>query len=220
MRLDSIPQGILVFLTIAGFTLFLFLSQPPRTICDTQKESFMKSQKGLLYPGVYKKTRRASRVQTELKQCREGSSPGACYPLFLSYRTILRDLDNFSTECSAAVSELDQLQNMMKNGIELFALIGWGDTPPAKGTRGLSWLKASELYLFCQMQEKYQHIYGEEAWNQLRESIMANLPGEAPIINANGECANCENRKLASKVLDRNELWYRSIFSVSCQVYR
>ncbi len=211
-------RSLLVFAVLAGGVLFFFLAQRPHSVCDSQIELFLEAQKGGIYPQQIKNQKRPALYGRYLESCRAGNSPGACYELFGLLRRVVRDLDAAPIQCLPEMAKVESLGSTLSESIELMALLAWGSQPPEAGLQKLGWLETSDLALFCSLKRKSIQIFGEAAFDTLRLSSQAKLPGEAVVIR-DGLCVNCETRKRADETLSPEEIWVRSLFSVRCDQY-
>lgn len=75
--------------------------------------------------------------------------------------------------------------------------LAWGAKAPATHYEKNNWLDSFHLDTFCNFKTWYTNAKGKEAWEGLREDLLAQLPG--------------------SDGLTREQIWQRSILSTSCR---
>jgi hypothetical protein len=212
---SQIPKQLIVILAILGGVLLVFFGQAPHTPCDSQKEIFLESQKGLLFPKIEKRQKIAAQYFRFSEVCRAGMKPGSCYELFAVLRRTLRELQAAPQDCSEQFSEIPELRRALQESIEVMTLIAWGSRPPEDGQQKFSWLETSDLALFCQLKRSYIRIFGQEPFEELRQRIQSQLPGESVVV-VDGKCLNCNSRKSAPEILSDEEIRSKSLFSAHC----
>jgi hypothetical protein len=216
--MSKIPQNLLVAVVfVVGISLF-FVVQRPYSVCDAQKQTFMDAQKGKLFSYEVKGQKKSAQLGKLLESCKLGASPGACYELFSTLKSVVRDLGAAPTNCFADFSDLAPLQKALTETLELLAIFAWGQQPPGQGPDKYGWLEASDIHLFCNLKKFYLQIYGSESYESLIASTQKKFPGEA-IAVVDGRCLNCENRKTATQVFSKEEIWVRSLYSVRCDQF-
>jgi hypothetical protein len=217
--IDQIPRPLLVAVVLAlGVTAFFYI-QKPVTVCDLQVDVFREAQSGALFAKKIKNITRPPAYPRLVQVCKEGGSPGACFELFSFLKKFVRDLSGAPTECLPNFGQLKEVKVPLTEGAQLLAMLAWGDEPPARGASRFGWLEAPDLSLFCRLRDFYVRMYGQEAWEQLRQATHQKLSGDKPVFE-NGKCLNCEYRKTAAEVFSNEELWATTIFSVRCEQYR
>jgi hypothetical protein len=216
--LKKSSRSLLIFSVLVGGVLFFFLAQKPHSVCDSQIEVFMESERGSLYSQEIKGQRRGPMFGRQMEACKAGNSPGACYELFALLRRVLRDLDAAPQQCLSEMGSVEHLKPALFEGLELMVLLAWGRQPPEAGMQKFGWLETSDLALFCSLKRKINQIFGETAYEKLRIELQNKLPGES-VVMREGLCVNCENRRTANETLSSDEIWVRSLFSVRCDLY-
>jgi hypothetical protein len=197
--LKSLSKHTLAFLILGVAVIFVVLSDPPVTVCSTQKEAFNKDMMGELTPDPKKKMSKEGRYQRLVEVCKTGNSVGSCYPLFVQMHRILDRSKSVSLECVKDIGDISVFESFLTQSIRIMVRIAWGEKPPTSVYDKNSWLENTDLALFCRLQKEYTNYYGDSAWTSLREKIMQELP--------------------ESKAVGRDEVWKRSILSTNCSAY-
>ncbi len=224
--LSQFSKSTLAVVSIVGGILFIVLSQPPVSVCDTQMQFIQTSQKLLLYKDTAKKGVRAkhicyrkvdplislgksenraeeeyacSKFESLRDRCKKTNDPGGCYELFNNVKVLLTDLDTLTRECPSAAGSVPEVQKAMWDTMNLLVRLAWGEKPPSAYHAKFGWLDTADISLFCKLKARIQNTYGESSWNKYRDKMMKELPG------ANN--------------LARNEVWDLSIFSENCGRY-
>lgn len=197
--LSLIPKNTLAFLSIVGGTLFIVLSEPPHSICDSQLEVFKSEQEKLLYKDPKSKKIITTKYQRLLEHCKITNNPGGCYELFQELKIFLHDLSTVPSECSGAVSSLTEVKKALWEPMELLVKLGWGEKPPTAYHAKFGWLDTADMSLYCRLKGRIIQVYGEPDWNAFREKMMRELPG--------------------AKDMPRNGVWDMSLFSENCARY-
>jgi len=197
--LARIPKAILAFSAIAIGTALIILKDPPRTVCDAQKDIFIKQMTPLLLPDP-KSTKAQSQFELLVEQCKYTNGPGGCYELFMQFREMLSSLSGVSNECQRQVGNLSLVRKSLWEAIDLLVRLAWGQTPPKGYYQRLGWLDYADMNLFCQLKQKVQYLYGKAAWQSFQEKMFRDLPG-------------AKNRP-------RDKVWGSMILSVNCSSYQ
>jgi hypothetical protein len=197
--LDMIPKNLLAFLAIAGGILFIVISQPPHTICDSQLETLNGSQRRFLFKDPKSKQITSTRYQQLREVCMNTNTPGGCYELFQDLKTMLHDLSILPKQCAPQVADVKEFRMALWDSAALLVKLAWGETPPSTYASKFGWLDTADLALFCRLWDRIAVIYPENDWAVFRDKMMVELPG--------------------AKDLSRNSVWDLSLFSISCSRY-
>ena len=91
---------------IAGIA-FIVISDPPKTACDAQINTFKKAIEGHLIKGTSKVKKRkyslAAKFDLHKSNCILSNSPGGCFEWFKEASYVLDSLDTMTTECRKKV---------------------------------------------------------------------------------------------------------------------
>lgn len=215
---NSLPKPLLALLVLVGALVFFMLNDPPKTICDVQKDNMTEDLKGKVFPIIVKKKTIPPILDRAQQDCQDGNSTGSCLEYFEILRTIAKGIHNSSSDCREDVLSMDGVKPALTTGVILMAKMAWGSHPPEPDASRFGWFQESELKLFCELRDAYTAALGDEAWGQLRQSIYNNLPGEAP---KNVKTANVTDQvPRAVTTLSDKDMWTRSLFSLRCENYR
>lgn len=195
----TVPRGILVITLLVGGVLLIILLNPPHQMCDTQVETFKNNVGDFLFLTSASQAKEI-RFPKLLGRCKETLSSGGCYELFLGLRKFLNEFQVVSPDCLSRIGGIRQVRSAVTESLDLLIRLGWGGEPPQSPAVRTGWLGAPELNLYCLLQHRYMRLYGETQWQNFRESYFAELPG--------------------AQELSRQEIWEKSILSISCEDYR
>ena len=196
----SLPKTIFVMIVIGAGILFIVISDPPRTVCDSQIEAFKKTTDSLLGLNKIKNpNRKETRLQRLIETCKSTNSPGGCYELFASIKQTTKDIRTVSPECYGKLSSDAGVKEVIWQSLELMVKIAWGTKPPEAVSLKSGWLDPSDLNLFCELKKAAIDLYSLERWNAFMEPYFQSLPG--------------------ATALGRAETWQRMLFSTNCGAY-
>lgn len=200
--LSQIPKNLLAVVAVVGGILFIVISDPPKSICDSQIQRFQKMQLNFLYRD--EKNPKAKKVVTKkykylYDQCLTSGDPGGCYEYFNQLRIFLHDLEAFGEECKAAPAKIDEVNKILWPAWKLMVQIAWGEKPPQAYNAKFNWLDPADLNLFCRLKFRIQQVYGDSSYQQTLREFAPTLPG--------------------AKELTFNQIWDMAIFSENCARY-
>ncbi len=210
--LNQIPKPLLALFAVVGVTFFIYFSQPPRTICDTERETFEESLKGELYPERVSKKQgvRPAEISKARDYCKLGNSSGGCYEYFNLLRQIVRSMDLLSPECTNVLAEASQVQSALKEGLSLMVQLAWGDQPPADQNQ--NWFRSADYAVFCKVREQLKKIMVEDELADFYNAIFSGLPGPKPKDEFSPKIK-------AAQTMPSNEIYKKSILSLRCESY-
>ena len=184
-------------LVVVGVLIFMYLSEPPITICDIQLETVRKKlNKDFLRRNREKFGAHDSPVGKSYDYCLQSNSTGGCYDLFRRLIIFERQLRTLPAQCGSHEG-VQAFQSWLVKGISLMARIAWGEKPPETIYEKKGWLEEDQLALFCRMKREYKRLYGKSEWGRLRDGTLMKLPG--------------------AESLTRKDKWEKSIFSFPCR---
>lgn len=196
---NTLPKGLLAFLIIGAGILFIVLSDPPHTVCDSQIVVFKDAQKHFLFLDPDDKLAKVTHYQKLRDRCKMTNSPGGCFELFNEMKTMLRDFSGVPDECAPKVGNLTEVDKSLWEMAGLMVQLAWGEKPPTTYNQKFGWLDTADISLFCQLKYYLVEMYGQDAWAQFRERMMSTLPG--------------------AKNMARNQVWDLTILSENCSRY-
>ena len=219
--IEGFPKGLIIALVLLAGVIGVVVFRPPHRLCDSKLDMLRDLQKGKVFAGQGKVMSRSPMAIRQVESCKLGNSPGACLELFTTLRGLDHDLQEIPAECSEDLKGLGEISFALKEGISLLVQIAWGEDAPEKtiGPIRQGWLESSDLALFCHLKELFLKIYGPEETDQFRLAVYSRLPGTPPMFT-NGECVNCEFRKMATEMMPPEEIRQRSLFALRCEQYR
>lgn len=200
--LATIPKNLLAFLAISGGILFIILSEPPRTVCQTQIEKIKTLQTNFLYRD--ERWPKAKNIKTTKYKylhdyCKTTNNPGGCFELFSEVKTLLRDLGTLTEECTGAASGVPEIRAVLWQTLDLLVRLAWGEKPPVAYHAKFGWLDTADISLYCSLKDRVVATFGEREFSAYREKLMRELPG--------------------SETLTRTQIWDMSLFSENCARY-
>jgi hypothetical protein len=216
--IESLPRPVLAVLAILVGIVVIMLINPPHTVCDTQEAAFRESQKGNLFQTEVNKKKIPGSLVRAKEACQLGNSAGSCYEYFTSLRSVSNSIGKGSAECMTQLFDIKDVSAVMNDGVELMARLAWGTKPPEPGLERFGWMQEAELAIFCRLKNTYVRAKGDEAWTELRKKVFAKLPGEESVVSSDPSVA-AATPKSATIVLQEQDIWNRSIFSVRCENY-
>lgn len=179
--LASLPKGLIALIAVVLGIAFILFSDPPRTLCDAQVETFKEQQKGFLYLNPQQKSINTTGYVRHRDECKVTNAPGGCYEYFRRLSLLMRSLRTVSSECQKSVSGLREVREALWESLELMTQLAWGTEPPATYHEKFGWLDQADVALFCRMREWATQAYGEGRWTQFREKMLKELPGTSGI---------------------------------------
>lgn len=188
-----------VTVVLGAGVLFIVLSDPPRTVCDSQLELFDEKVRDFLLLDSRKPNRKTTRYTKLHETCRATSSAGGCYELFLNLKQMIKDAKTVSVECHGKLRGHTQYSTAVWQSLDLMAQLAWGAKPPLTPALKTGWLDPADLNLYCELKNSAIYVFSEEKWNSFVAGYFKSLPGAAN--------------------LPRNEAWQKMLFSVNCTQY-
>ena len=196
----SLSKNALAVILIGGGILLIVASDPPVTVCSHQIEKFQEAEIGNLVKDPNDKFSEQTRFEKLLGVCKQSNSMGGCYELFNSIRQTLNRFRTVSLECHSEWGTSPVVRQFFNESLETMMAIPWGPEGPSSEGARLSWYQGPQMELFCRLVDVYSLTYGEAAWAQKRETILAGLPG--------------------FDKLGRAKAWGHSLLAVNCASYR
>lgn len=197
--LKSLPKTMFVAIVLAAGVLFIVLSDPPRTICDSQMKHFKELSKDFLFLDPAKPIKKETRYAKLLETCRSTNSPGGCLQLFGNLKSMLKDVNTFSPECYGKLSSMSEFTGALWGSLDLMVKMAWGAAGPKSAFEKTGWFDSADLNLYCSMKKVAIDVYGQSRWDGFVSEYLNSLPQAA--------------------TLGRNEAWARMLLSVSCSAY-
>lgn len=205
---QSLPKLMLVGLLLAGGVLFIVLSDPPRTICDSQIKHFTELTGSFLaIDKTAKPVRSDSRFNRLMETCKTSNAAGGCYELFSSLKKMITEIYVVSPECYSDLQNHSNFKSALWNSLDLMVRLAWSTQDVSQAaTAGYStattsrgWFDSSDLNLYCRMKKSSIDIYGQQMWDSFTAEYFSLLNG-------------------ADKI-PREEAWQKMLFSINCQSF-
>lgn len=175
--LAIIPKGLLLVLVVGGGILFIVLSDPPHTVCESQLEIFRQNQKRFLFLDPKKEKIVTTRYQRLVEHCKVTNDPGGCFELFSEMRTLIRDIQAVPSDCLSRAGDIAEVKKAVWEVEELLPKLAWGEKPPTTYHDKFGWLDTADVSLFCSLKRQISSIYGDEQWGPFQQKMLAQLPG-------------------------------------------
>ncbi|OFZ17755.1 MAG: hypothetical protein A2Z20_02660 [Bdellovibrionales bacterium RBG_16_40_8] len=196
----TLSKTMLVTIVLTAGVLFIVLSDPPRTVCDSQIELFSEKTKGFLTITKMKYIERTkSRFNMLMDTCKTTNTVGGCYELFYSLKQMLKDVGTVSPACYSKLSGNSGFSEAIWKSLELMAQLAWGDKPPQATGLKVGWFDHADLNLMCELKSVAINIFTQSKWDSFVDGFFKSLPGVTE--------------------LSREDAWQRMLFSVSCTGY-
>ena len=189
-------KSALVFLGLIGGVFFIFIVNPPHTVCHSQLNELRSQHTPFFILDTSLKFREKTAYQKSLESCRNHNNPGACLKLFNAIKNLVSTLEALPGDCSN-ICRQKAFSEPLWETIKIMVHIGWGDQPPENVYERNKWLSYSDFSLFCRVKRLLTLCDGEDKWRMQQEKVLSSLPG-------------------ADK-MERKDVWKLALFATSCQ---
>ena len=245
--IQKTPRSLLVLLVLVVAIILFVLNDPLRDECDIQISNFDKKMKGVLFNTKTKsKKTQFTKLDYWASRCKEGNTIGSCHEYLEGLREITSELRLVNESCQIKYGlQYEKFSKQIEQAIQIIALVAWGEKPPEGPMERIGWLNESHVRTFCYLKKTFLLLNEEEALLQLREKIYKEYPGPWPekfnvdhLITSNSDSGKSEkeeidverlvdeNRPRAYKsianpqgILNKDEVFERSLFSIRCDSY-
>lgn len=218
--INSLPRPLLAVLIILAMVLFMWVSNPPHTVCDSEMEQKRVALTGLIFPREFKKMKEPPKLQAAKEACQLGNSAGSCYEYFDILREVAAQMSGSTSECAPRYFEIPEIKNTLRDGLEVMGRIAWGAFPPEPASmQRFAWMQEAELSTFCRVKNAYMRGAGEAAYEELRKKVFGKFPGETPPVDAAVGEDVAPSVKPATEIYSEQEIFERSLFSVRCESF-
>jgi hypothetical protein len=229
--IQKIPKPLLVLGVIILSIGFFVYNDPLRDECEVQNTLFEKKMLGLTiteqkknYQG--RKLKHFPQLEYWKNRCKEGNSIGSCNDYFTGLRTLIQELRVVNDKCQIKFSQQNEgFSFIISEGLQIMALVAWGDKPPGGPGERLGWLTTTHLQTFCYLKRTFILISDEQTYEALKAKVYREYPDNWPE-SAIAEDRIDEKRPRAFKTmtnpngsLKADEIYSRSLFSVRCDLY-
>lgn len=179
---QKIPRPLLVVGILVLSVILFVLNDPLRDECGVQISIFEKKTKGLLTKSKTKtKKTQYPMIEYWKDRCREGNSIGSCSDYFDGLKQLVDELKQVNDKCQIKYSE--ENENFVKHitsGVQIMALVAWGDRPPSTPSERAGWINESGIKTFCYLKKTLLLIGGEESLMSMRNRVYKEYPGYIP----------------------------------------
>jgi len=178
MNIYSLPKKLLVPLLLAAGVAVVILQNPPKGVCDVQKENYIANNEMFLFPknnSSSKKKEQSFYQTTFLEECRQNNSPGGCYSLFSSVHRLIRSFNNVDSKCHKQIAQIKEVRETLFQLYSLFIEISWAEGPEHELSNPLAWLSVNDVATFCKVQNQIYYFYGDAGLSQLEQKIFQNI---------------------------------------------
>jgi hypothetical protein len=224
---QKVPRPLLVLGVLLLGIIFFVVNDPLRDECEVQSTLFKKKMLGLTDPvRTAGKKIQFPQIEYWRDRCKEGNSEGSCEDYFTGLRTMVTELRVVSDKCQIQLSEQNEkFTKIISEGLQIMALVAWGEKPPAGPGERLGWLTTTHLQTFCYLKRTFILISDEETFEALKAKVYREYPDNWPD-SVSLEDRTSENRPRAFKTnnnptgtLKADAIYSRSLFSVRCDLY-
>jgi hypothetical protein len=227
--IQKIPRPFLVLGVLVLAIVFFVVNDPLRDECEVQSALFKKKMAGLTDPvrlNNGKKNIQFPQLEYWKDRCKEGNTQGACEDYFTGLRTMVSELRLVSDKCQVKLSEQsERFARTISEGLQIMALVAWGEKPPAGPGDRLGWLTTTHLQTFCYLRRAFILISDEETYEALKAKVYREYPDNWPD-SVQLEDRVDEKRPRAFKTtsnpngsLRADAIYTRSLFSIRCDLY-
>ena len=224
--IQKIPKPILVAAVLIISLILFILNDPLRDECDIQAFVFDNKMKGLLSAVKVNNKIQYPKMSYWKERCREGNSLGSCADYLDGLKSMTKELKLMSDKCQISYSQKkDDFSIYVSHGLQIMALVAWGEKPPDGLADRLGWLNVGHMQTFCYLKRTFLLIGGDENFQALREKVYREFPDNWPE-KLDAELRLPENRPRAYKTeanpsgtLSFEQIYQRSIFSIRCDLY-
>lgn len=208
--LNQYPKPLIAVVIIAIAAVVIYYAQPPRTICDSEHDSFQQGLVGDLYPEKIdkKKGKQPGRIRQAREMCKLGNNSGACFDYFNILRRISSGVLQQTSECYDVILEAEGVKGALKEGLILMTNLAWGESKE-RGPKG--WMSPSDLATFCKLKEILNRSLPEEEWNELTSGLLNSL-----VSSRNEQEASSSE---APKTLTAEQAYPKSLLALNCSSY-
>lgn len=159
--LESLPRFVLALIFVVGTTIFLYLSDPPKNICDTQLESVNNYLKDYFYDAREDGWSQNQNIKDKYAFCIRSNSLGGCSVFFERLLKLEKQMRKIPDNCSAHPL-IGEIKKWHFNGMDLMARVAWGDAKPEYPYERKGWLDEKNLAMFCRLKKQVRRLYGNE----------------------------------------------------------
>lgn len=175
-KIYRLPKILIASLFLVAGVVFILLNDPPHTFCDTQVEHFKKVQKGILYKDSKDFHKEKSLLERKRQFCQKEQAPGTCYEYFEYLKRLLKDLKLLSEECAPKILQSGEVKGAFSKALSLITALAWREEILTGKVSKYNWLGRPDLFLFCELKNKYIMTYGREDYQRLEQGILNLLP--------------------------------------------
>lgn len=166
-KIYKLPRALLASLLIGGGIIYLLMTDPPHSICDTQLENFS--------------SKASSRLNSKKITCQSEGGPGSCYEYFAEIRGLFQDFKLVSEDCAPLLYSQAQIRQTLAGALTLMTALAWREEALSGKVSKYNWLGSADMSLFCKVKQEYIFRYGREAYKALESQILSQLPLEQKV---------------------------------------
>lgn len=198
----SLPPPVLAIIAIVAGFFVIVAYDPPKTVCDTQMEYFKEAQSDFVYGKQAEEggTSKPALAKQMFEICKADNTPGGCLEYFSRLKKLSSDLENIPRQCADTVAKDEVVQALVFKSLKLMAQIAWGDRGPASALQRYGWFDASDMSIYCELNQSAQRLYGPEVYEEWRAGVVGSLPG--------------------ADQMSPEQQFQKSLFSAGCSAFR
>lgn len=225
-------KPLVIFVVLVAGVLFIVLSDPPKSLCDTQIESFRDHEVGNIFPGKGKRLARSPRFNQSYDRCMATNNSGGCSEFFMSVEKFLNNTNVIGADCLVSFSEAEDVKKVFTEGYRLMNQLAWRSRTESTigGDPRVGWLTYSFLNTYCHLRDRYQLFYSDEGVDSLNEIVIADLSKlssdesqskpQSQEAGLQQSVSQESSQKMAVNPLPREEIWRQSLLSFNCSTIR
>lgn len=226
----KIPRPLLVFIVLAGALALIVYNNPMSDGCEVEVSNFDREVRGILTG--YRTNTKDKKIQYATlsyarEQCKEGNSQGSCEDYFKAVKRVADATRVVSPKCYIKLKEDNkQLVSTLATGIQIMALVAWGEKPPDGIGQRLGTLTEGDIYGFCRAKNGLIALTSLDEYKSLRASVYREYPDRWPesvSIEKRAELPRpraLQSPTNPSGTLREDEVYERSLFSLRCDIYQ
>lgn len=224
--IQKIPKPLLVGVVLVLSIVLFVVNDPLRDECEIQAFVFNNKMKGLLTAVKINGKIQYPKMTYWRDRCKEGNTIGSCSDYLDGLKGMTKELKLMSDKCQVSYSQKnDDFSIYISHGLQIMALVAWGEKPPESVADRLGWLTLAHMQTFCYLKRTFLLIGDEGNFLALREKVYKEFPDNWPE-KLDPESRLPDNRPRAYKTesnpagtLGFEQIYQRSIFSIRCDLY-
>ena len=170
--IQKIPKPLLVGVVLVLSIVLFVVNDPLRDECEIQAFVFNNKMKGLLTAVKINGKIQYPKMTYWRDRCKEGNTIGSCSDYLDGLKGMTKELKLMSDKCQVSYSQKnDDFSIYISHGLQIMALVAWGEKPPESVADRLGWLTLAHMQTFCYLKRTFLLIGDEGNFLALREKV-------------------------------------------------